>query len=82
MRNRPLRFKTRYGHLRKVLARGAKRLPPGRPSAAWDRAGAAPHALALRDPLQRQEFNPTKFIEAGDHVYKQQTANDDTWRHR
>ena len=72
-------FKTRYGHLRKILVQGRETVTAGQVIGRMGSSGRSTGThLHYEIRYNGKNLNPSKFIEAGDHVHKQQTANDDT----
>ncbi len=72
-------FKTRYGHLRKILVQGRETVTAGQTIGRMGSSGRSTGThLHYEIRFNGKNLNPSKFIEAGDHVYKQQTADDDT----
>jgi murein DD-endopeptidase MepM/ murein hydrolase activator NlpD len=72
-------FKTRYGHLRKILVQGRATVAAGQIIGSMGSTGRSTGThLHYEIRFNGRNLNPSKFIEAGDHVHKQQTASDDT----
>jgi murein DD-endopeptidase MepM/ murein hydrolase activator NlpD len=72
-------FKTRYGHLRKILVQGRETVAAGQVIGRMGSSGRSTGThLHYEIRYNGKNLNPSKFIEAGDHVHKQQTATDDT----